>query len=76
MNKIGNFNLGVGKTALAQAAALESGSRYISVQPSSILSKYQGDTEKYIKNIFDAAIAAEPTIIFFDGNFFFLIFQN
>ena len=57
---------GTGKTLLAQAVANESGAVLMSLRPSDILSKYQGDSERYLRDTFEAARKAKRAIIFFD----------
>ena len=57
---------GTGKTLLAKAAANESGVNFISVKGSSLISKYIGDSEKAIREIFKIAKQAAPTILFLD----------
>ncbi|MBU2507774.1 MAG: CDC48 family AAA ATPase [Bacteroidetes bacterium] len=57
---------GTGKTLLAKAVANESGVNFISVKGSSLISKYIGDSEKAIREIFKIAKQAAPTILFLD----------
>lgn len=57
---------GTGKTMLAQATACESMAAFFAVNPSEILSKYQGESEKYMKNLFKKAHTVPRAIIFFD----------
>ncbi|AEM38259.1 AAA family ATPase, CDC48 subfamily [Pyrolobus fumarii 1A] len=57
---------GVGKTLLAKAAATESGANFIAVRGPEILSKWVGESEKAIREIFRRARQVAPTIIFFD----------
>ena len=57
---------GTGKTLLAQAIANESDASFISVKSTELLTKWVGDSEKAIKEIFRKAKHASPTIIFFD----------
>jgi transitional endoplasmic reticulum ATPase len=57
---------GTGKTLLAKALAHESGVNFISVKGPSLISKYVGETEKAIRDIFLQARQAAPCIIFFD----------
>ncbi len=58
---------GTGKTSLAKALAHESGLNFINVQSANLLLRYQGDSERALKNIFRVAKQAAPSIIFFDG---------
>ena len=57
---------GCGKTLLAKAVANESESNFISVKGPEILSKWVGESEKAIREIFRKARQAAPCIIFFD----------
>lgn len=57
---------GTGKTLLAKALAHESGVNFISVQSSNVLSRYLGESERALKDIFRVAKQAAPSIIYFD----------
>ncbi|MBI5400404.1 CDC48 family AAA ATPase [Candidatus Saganbacteria bacterium] len=57
---------GTGKTLLAKAAAFETGVNFISVKGPELISKYVGESEKGIREVFKIAKQASPTIIFFD----------
>jgi transitional endoplasmic reticulum ATPase len=57
---------GVGKTLLAKAVATESGANFISVRGPEILSKWVGESEKAIREIFRKARIYAPTVILFD----------
>ena len=57
---------GTGKTLLAQALAHESGVNFINVQAANVLSKYLGESERALKDIFRVAKQAAPSIIYFD----------
>ena len=57
---------GCGKTLLAKAVANESGVNFISVKGPALLSKYVGESERGIREIFRKARQAAPCIIFFD----------
>ena len=57
---------GTGKTLLAKAAATESGANFIAVRGPEVLSKWVGESEKAIRQIFRRARQVAPTIIFFD----------
>jgi len=57
---------GTGKTLLAKAVANESGANFILVNGPEIMSKYYGESEKRIRDVFDEAEKSAPTIIFID----------
>ena len=57
---------GTGKTLLAKAAATESEANFIAVRGPELLSKWVGESEKGIREIFRKARQAAPSIIFFD----------
>jgi transitional endoplasmic reticulum ATPase len=57
---------GTGKTLLAKAVARESESNFIAVKGPELLSKWVGESEKGIREIFKKARAAAPCIVFFD----------
>jgi transitional endoplasmic reticulum ATPase len=57
---------GTGKTLLAKAVANESGVNFISVKGPSLISKYVGESESGIREVFKKAKQASPTILFFD----------
>jgi len=57
---------GCGKTLLAQAVATESEANFISIRGPEIFSKWVGESEKAIREIFRKARMAAPSIIFFD----------
>nr|WP_221290624.1 CDC48 family AAA ATPase [Stygiolobus caldivivus] len=57
---------GTGKTMLAKAVATESGANFIAVRGPEVLSKWVGESEKAIREIFRKARQAAPTVIFFD----------
>jgi len=57
---------GCGKTLLARAVATESEANFISVKGPEIFSKWVGESEKAIREIFRKARTAAPAIIFFD----------
>ncbi|MGC8909002.1 MAG: CDC48 family AAA ATPase [Fervidicoccaceae archaeon] len=57
---------GTGKTMLAKAAATESEANFIAVRGPEILSKWVGESEKAIREIFRRARQVAPTIVFFD----------
>lgn len=57
---------GTGKTLVAKAVAAESGVNFISVKGPELLSKWVGESEKGLREIFKKARQAAPSIIFFD----------
>lgn len=57
---------GTGKTLLAKAVATESTANFISIKGPQVLSKWFGESEAGIRDIFDKARAASPCILFFD----------
>uniref|UniRef100_UPI0025C6CC70 AAA family ATPase n=1 Tax=Caldivirga sp. UBA161 TaxID=1915569 RepID=UPI0025C6CC70 len=57
---------GTGKTLLAKAVANESGANFIAVRGPEILSKWFGESEKAIREIFKKARMAAPCVVFFD----------
>jgi transitional endoplasmic reticulum ATPase len=57
---------GTGKTLLAKAVANESESNFISVKGPELLSKWVGESEKGVREIFRKARQAAPCVIFFD----------
>ncbi|MBQ7593857.1 MAG: CDC48 family AAA ATPase [Synergistaceae bacterium] len=57
---------GTGKTLLAKALAHDSGVNFISVQASNILSRYLGESERALREIFRIAKQAAPSIIYID----------
>jgi transitional endoplasmic reticulum ATPase len=57
---------GCGKTLLAKAVANESKVNFISVKGPALLSKYVGESERGIREVFRKARQAAPCIIFFD----------
>jgi transitional endoplasmic reticulum ATPase len=57
---------GTGKTLLAKAVAKELGINFISVKGPELLSKFVGESEKGLREIFRKARQAAPCVIFFD----------
>jgi transitional endoplasmic reticulum ATPase len=57
---------GCGKTLLAKAIANESQVNFISVKGPALLSKYVGESERQVRDVFRKARQAAPCIIFFD----------
>ena len=57
---------GCGKTMLAKAVANESQVNFISVKGPALLSKYVGESERAVREVFRKARQAAPCIVFFD----------
>src|SRR5712692_5450875 len=57
---------GTGKTLLAKAVATESEANFISVRGPELLSKWVGESERGVREVFRKARQAAPCIIFFD----------
>ena len=58
---------GCSKTMLARAVASESSMNFIAIKGPEIFSKWVGDSEQAVRDIFTKARQASPTILFFDG---------
>ena len=57
---------GTGKTLLAKAVATESRVNFISVKGPELLSKWVGESERAVREVFRKAKQAAPSLIFFD----------
>ncbi len=57
---------GTGKTMIAQAVANEINANFISIRGPQLLSKWVGDSEKAIREVFRKARQVSPAIVFFD----------
>ena len=57
---------GTGKTLLAKAVATETNANFISIKGPELVSKWVGESEKHIREIFKKARQVAPSIIFFD----------
>jgi len=57
---------GTGKTLLAKAVATESEANFISVRGPELLSKWVGESERGIREIFKRARQSSPCVVFFD----------
>ncbi|MFB6246519.1 MAG: CDC48 family AAA ATPase [Candidatus Pacearchaeota archaeon] len=57
---------GTGKTLLAKAVASETDANFVLLNGPEIMSKYYGESEKKIRNIFEEAEKNSPSIIFID----------
>lgn len=57
---------GTGKTLMAKALAGETGMTLITVDPTTLMSKWVGESEKGLREVFKRAKQASPCILFFD----------
>jgi len=57
---------GCGKTMLARAVATESEANFIAIKGPEVFSKWVGESEKAIREVFRKARMASPAVIFFD----------
>ena len=57
---------GTGKTLLARAVAYETDAHFITISGPEIMSKFYGQSEENLRNIFDEAKEKSPSIIFID----------
>ena len=57
---------GTGKTLLAKAVATECEANFISIKGPELVSKWVGESEKAVREIFKKAKQVAPTVIFFD----------
>jgi len=57
---------GTGKTLLAKAVATQSEANFVSVRGPELLSKWVGESERGIREIFRRARQASPCVVFFD----------
>ncbi len=57
---------GTGKTLIAKAVAHESGANFIAIRGPQLLSKWVGESERAVREIFKKARQVAPSIIFFD----------
>eukprot|EP00048_Salpingoeca_helianthica_P012363 m.178944 g.178944 ORF g.178944 m.178944 type:complete len:460 (-) comp15364_c0_seq12:119-1498(-) len=57
---------GCSKTMLAKALATESGLNFIAVKGPELFSKWVGESERAVREVFRKARAAAPSVVFFD----------
>ncbi|WP_241991895.1 AAA family ATPase, partial [Halorubrum sp. SS7] len=57
---------GTGKTLLAKAVANETSASFFSIAGPEIISKYYGESEQQLREIFEDAKEESPSIIFID----------
>jgi transitional endoplasmic reticulum ATPase len=57
---------GTGKTLLAKAVASESEAQFFSINGPEIMSKYYGESEKHLREVFEEAEENSPAVIFID----------
>ncbi|MGI5247133.1 AAA family ATPase [Dactylosporangium sp. CA-139066] len=57
---------GTGKTLLARAIAHECGARFMSVRGPELLTKWFGESEQAVRDLFERARSVAPCVIFFD----------
>jgi AAA family ATPase len=57
---------GCSKTLMAKAIATEGGMNFIAVKGPELFSKWVGESEKAVKEVFRKARASAPTVVFFD----------
>ena len=57
---------GTGKTALARAVASMAGAEFLDVKGPEVMSMWQGESERSVREIFDKAKKMSPCVLFFD----------
>jgi transitional endoplasmic reticulum ATPase len=58
---------GVGKSLMARSVAKESGFNVIEIRGSELISKYMGESERNIRELFEQAKQMAPTVVILDG---------
>jgi SpoVK/Ycf46/Vps4 family AAA+-type ATPase len=67
---------GCSKTMMAKALATEAGLNFIAIKGPELFSKWVGESEKAIRELFRKARAASPSIVFFVRRFFSDIYHT
>ncbi len=57
---------GTGKTLLAKAVAREAEANFVATKSSDLLSKWYGESEQQVSQLFERARQVAPTVIFID----------
>ena len=57
---------GCSKTMMAKAVATETEMNFVSIKGPELFSKYVGDSERAVRNVFRKARTAAPCVVFFD----------
>ncbi|BFG24437.1 hypothetical protein CerSpe_107110 [Prunus speciosa] len=57
---------GTGKTSLARLCARDSGVKFFSVNGPEVVSQYHGESEQALREVFDSASQAAPSVLFID----------
>lgn len=57
---------GTGKSFLAKAVANEAEATFMAVSSSSLVSKWQGESERLVRQMFEIALEKAPTVVFID----------